>query len=686
MLTPQITLAAGGALLIEGSELNDVTEMTQTSGGGIRATIDNGVDSVVRTYSQTSVSSIVFRGGAGDDTLRNETSVPTEAHGEGGNDLLIGGSGDDLMFGQLGDDTLLGRGGDDTLRGGDGNDDLKGHNGADLLTGGLDDDTLSGGGGDDILDGGLGNDELNGGSGDDLLIDVDPTTNNPPQLELLNTVTTLSEATDTAAELVIADIVVTDDGNGNNILSLGGTDAALFKINTNRLILKSGTSLDASTNPTLDVTVRVNDLSLGGTFDDQQSLSIEVLDTTNSRLYARDFGAVGDGVTDDTQALQAALDAAVGLELYLNPGTYLISDSLLISSHTTLSGAGGSSILKFNWRDRTEGAEFHLGNRNRADEVDGDTNIVLRDLTLIGGDDGTPFGPDNHTVTHGILFRKVSNVQVTGLEIRNTSGFGIANAGLINGTFTGNTIENVGRDGITSFPIVQEDDPSIPTYALDGLVISNNQFTNVGDDAIAVHAGTEFTVNSTLPPTNITINGNTIVGRTIDDVLAQGRGIVLTGVHDATIDGNSISRTVSTGILIQSWYNFENDPDLAVESIRSDNIVVANNTVMEAGGANGLVRVKIGVQIKGTDRIQLIDNTIRDSADRGVDVRNTTQIDIIGNTVTGSQGKYGILIAGGPAYDVSDVIVTSNTVEHWNDGGLLLHNVINGITNNNLVT
>lgn len=40
----------------------------------------------------------------------------------------------------------------------------------------------------------------------------------------------------------------------------------------------------------------------------------------------REFGAVGDGVTDDTAAIQAALDGAVGA-LYFPPGVYAVSGS-----------------------------------------------------------------------------------------------------------------------------------------------------------------------------------------------------------------------------------------------------------------------------------------------------------------------------------------------------------------------
>ena len=55
----------------------------------------------------------------------------------------------------------------------------------------------------------------------------------------------------------------------------------------------------------------------------------------------RDFGAMGDGVTDDTVAFQAAINTAYansGGTVFVPAGYYLINDFLSINSCVTLKG------------------------------------------------------------------------------------------------------------------------------------------------------------------------------------------------------------------------------------------------------------------------------------------------------------------------------------------------------------
>jgi hypothetical protein len=76
----------------------------------------------------------------------------------------------------------------------------------------------------------------------------------------------------------------------------------------------------------------------------------EVVKNTNNRnmpatemVNAKDYGVVGDGKTDNTKALQVALDAAVvnGPVCHLPAGHYRLDGSLVIPPGVTLQGASG---------------------------------------------------------------------------------------------------------------------------------------------------------------------------------------------------------------------------------------------------------------------------------------------------------------------------------------------------------
>lgn len=101
-------------------------------------------------------------------------------------------------------------------------------------------------------------------------------------------------------------------------------------------------------------------------------------------VSVRDFGAVGDGVTDDTIALQSALSQARAV--HVPAGTYLISNTLTIGYGRTLAGDGQSSVIK------GSGAGFDLIHLP-------DGYATLRDLRLEKGLAGVRlFGRDGPCV------------------------------------------------------------------------------------------------------------------------------------------------------------------------------------------------------------------------------------------------------------------------------------------------
>jgi len=116
-------------------------------------------------------------GGSGNDSITAQrapgnvpvdTSISLIAHGQAGNDTIIGSDGRDKLYGGEGDDWLRGGMSSDKLFGGAGNDKLSGNGGSDMILGDIGTDLIFGNAGNDKLyasDGEV--DTVNGGDGTD---------------------------------------------------------------------------------------------------------------------------------------------------------------------------------------------------------------------------------------------------------------------------------------------------------------------------------------------------------------------------------------------------------------------------------------------------------------------------------------------------------------------------------------
>ena len=105
----------------------------------------------------------------------------------------------------------------------------------------------------------------------------------PTAVSLDNQVTSIAENSDTSSSTKVADISVTDDALGTNDLSPHRcTDADKFEIVDNggsfELHLKAGVTLDHEADDQFNVTVQVDDATVGGTPDATQSFFLSVTD------------------------------------------------------------------------------------------------------------------------------------------------------------------------------------------------------------------------------------------------------------------------------------------------------------------------------------------------------------------------------------------------------------------------
>ena len=101
----------------------------------------------------------------------------------------------------------------------------------------------------------------------------------------------------------------------------------------------------------------------------------------NDTVNVKDFGATGDGVTDDTTAIQAAIDAAallgssgiLGTTVYLPEGNYLISAPLVLPR----SGSSATTSVWINGANyRTTALSGSVGFPTNRGMIEWDTNAV----------------------------------------------------------------------------------------------------------------------------------------------------------------------------------------------------------------------------------------------------------------------------------------------------------------------
>jgi hypothetical protein len=154
-----------------------------------------------------------------------------------------------------------------------------------------------------------------------------------------------------------------------------------------------------------------------------QATSTIVSNTKAFLINARDFGTVGDGIHDDTTALQNALNAVApptpysplpGNTLYIPFGTYLVSKTLLFYGNTKIFGAGSSSggttiqaapglstpiLASYGWYNNNTVADYP---------------VEISDLQLSGN--GTMTGSNGHGLVVMNFWSIIEQILITGVS------------------------------------------------------------------------------------------------------------------------------------------------------------------------------------------------------------------------------------------------------------------------------
>lgn len=295
------------------------------------------------------------------------------------------------------------------------------------------------------------------------------------------------------------------------------------------------------------------------------------------RIDVRMFGAVGDGVTNDTAAVQAALSAVPsgGGIVLLPAGSYLVNATLLVKSRTLWTGDG--TLVAAPLAQWTGSTYRIVSNVNHEASSITDTDITLDGITIdvsgMGSSDG---------LNHCIRIRKARRV-----VIRNCTMIGGASSVALLGC--DDTLEQ-GNSYVDFYNCGSDhwDNPSnarvvgchIQTTSSAQMVNFNPEpsdligtghvakgFTMTGCVVISTEA------NATACQIEPLTTGNRVEDVTIASNVFKNSYLVLRGdVRGATINGNTLSdfQGVSPAIYVSTQFG-----------IKPSAIVISNNTIRD---------------------------------------------------------------------------------------------------------
>ena len=140
-------------------------------------------------------------------------------------------------------------------------------------------------------------------------------------------------------------------------------------------------------------------------------------------LNVRDCGAAGDGLRDDSPAIQAAMDAGAG-KVYIPAGDYRIVKSLRVPSNTTVEADSGARVFLCGDTPRRQD-DFLLTN---ADPAGGNQNITVTGGIWDGNNAGKynvkaeMFREDGYSGA-ALNFVNVRDLRLEGLTVANPASF-----------------------------------------------------------------------------------------------------------------------------------------------------------------------------------------------------------------------------------------------------------------------
>lgn len=390
-----------------------------------------------------------------------------------------------------------------------------------------------------------------------------------------------------------------------------------------------------------------------------------------------DYGAVGDGVTDDRVAFQRALDETTGT-LYIPAGVYLLSQApnkywALHPNHRVqvvgesrdtvtleMAPGAGPSVQLF-WIESVDGVAF--------------SNVTL---------DGLAEQQSVNPQRHGLFVKHSNNFSLDNVVLRNFTGDGIhvhdGSSGtlVLNSTFTnnrrngftlgGNTNRStfVGNNFIGNYAEGLDSEHGIAN----NVIVVKNIFDTLDhstDFVLTVTGDIERSKNWTI--TDNWVNGSVLIMRVTDVVYARNRGTNTTPLPSIYIYRNTDRIRVEDNELTTTK-DARFDGGAMVHVLGVDvgqspgGIVVERNTFTTSAKAYGIALICVRDAIVANN--SFMGGGIQDKYEAGVYIRATrvlepvNYISITRNIFT-NFGAYGLVVNGNGLAQIKKLEIVDNS-------------------------
>ena len=429
----------------------------------------------------------------------------------------------------------------------------------------------------------------------------------------------------------------------------------------------------------------VNDAINDCTQDITGAVARTLPDKLSDFVSVKDFGAVGDGVTDDTTFVQNALDA--GVKLYVPEGTYIVDQ--ITGTDVTMIGTG-----TFKKKSGTKSKMF---------ELDGETYIqgITFDYDWTNADQSLPYS------LNASVWQNQGKLWITGCNFLHSFTYAIRCVGsyltLENNNFAEGAPNNNlsgGNERPTYYVAAEADSATVDEI----VQISGNTLTGPYTDSANLYLNPAgVVVNASAVDgyqyKSVNITGNTFVGCGGNAGNGNVTGAIDTynGVQNLVISGNTIRGYSYAGIKVQNSSNFSITGNTIVDGSSAAGAYVAQtfgiittekirgSTADQANGTivgNTITSCKyIGI-INSCNNVTIANNVIYSVtlAILGTGIYNAgTNVNISGNIGTEIQGTFvyssgnrvnivdnlmsctSVAAAGAVEYLGSDVYIQGNT-------------------------